>query len=149
MTDRLTSQRRSWNMSRIRATNTKPELLVRSLIHKMGYRYRLHVRELPGCPDIVLPRLKCVVFVHGCFWHQHRGCALAYCPKTRKAFWRSKFKGNVARDRKQLHALAELGWRVLVVWECELRNIDPIAMKLRSFLSGQRVSDQHWISQHS
>jgi len=135
MTDRLTPQRRSWNMSRVRAANTKPELVVRSLIHKMGYRYRLHVRELPGCPDIVLPRLKCVVFVHGCFWHRHRSCPFAYSPKTRKAFWQNKFKGNVARDRKQLRTLADLGWRVLVVWECELRNLDSIAKRLKSFLS--------------
>ena len=117
-------------MSRIHATNTKPELIVRSLLHGMGFRYRLHVSALPGCPDIVLPRWRCVVLVHGCFWHRHQGCHLAYTPKSRKAFWTKKFEGNVYRDRKALTKLRHLGWRVLVVWECELRDHDRLTHRL-------------------
>lgn len=130
MADRISKERRSWNMSRIRATNTKPELVVRSVLHGMGFRYRLHVRALPGCPDIVLPRWKCAVLVHGCFWHRHRGCHLAYTPKSRKAFWTKKFVGNVYRDKKALTELRHLGWRVLVVWECELQDHDRLTQRL-------------------
>ena len=122
MTDRLSPERRSWNMSRIRGVNTKPELIVRSLLHRMGFRYRLHVRTLPGRPDIVLPRWKCVVLVHGCFWHRHRGCYLAYTPKSRKPFWLNKFQLNISRDRKNLLELKRLGWKPMVIWECELRD---------------------------
>ncbi len=117
-------------MSRIHATNTKPELIVRSLLHGMGFRYRLHVRALPGCPDIVLPRWKSAVLVHGCFWHRHHGCHLAYTPKSRKAFWTKKFEGNVNRDKKASTMLRRLGWRVLVVWECELQDQDRLARRL-------------------
>ena len=131
MADRITKQRRSWNMSRIRGVNTKPELLVRSLLHGMGFRYRLHVRALPGCPDIVLPRWKSAVLVHGCFWHRHHGCRLAYTPKSRKAFWTKKFQGNVNRDKKASTLLRRLGWRVFVVWECELQNRERLARRLR------------------
>jgi DNA mismatch endonuclease (patch repair protein) len=133
--DRISVERRSWNMSRIKAKNTKPEITVRSLLHRMGFRFRLHVRRLPGCPDIVLPRLKSVVFVHGCFWHRHRKCSFAYSPKTRKAFWKSKFEDNVRRDRRHLHDLAELGWRALVIWECQIRDLNVIADRLSRFLS--------------
>lgn len=135
--DRISVERRSWNMSRIKAKNTKPEITVRSLLHRMGFRFRLHVRRLPGCPDIVLPRLKSVVFVHGCFWHRHRKCSFAYSPKTRKAFWKSKFEDNVRRDRRHLHDLAELGWRVLVIWECQIRDLNVIADRLGLFLSDE------------
>lgn len=117
-------------MSRIRAINTKPELVVRSLLHGMGFRYRLHVRALPGCPDIVLPRWKSAVLVHGCFWHRHQGCHFAYTPKSRKAFWTKKFEGNVNRDEKASTMLRRLGWRVFVVWECELQNRDRLARRL-------------------
>ena len=117
-------------MSRIRATNTKPELIVRSLIHRMGFRFRLHVRTLPGCPDIVLPRWRSVIFVHGCFWHRHRGCDLAYTPKSRIAFWVSKLEGNASRDRKTLVTLKSQGWKALVVWECELRDKDRLTRRL-------------------
>ncbi len=133
--DRLSVERRSWNMSRIKAKNTKPEITVRSVLHRMGFRFRLHVRRLPGCPDIVLPRLKSVVLVHGCFWHRHRNCSFAYSPKTRKAFWKSKFEDNVRRDRQHLHDLAELDWRVLVIWECQIRDLNVIADRLSRFLS--------------
>src|SRR5438270_12153821 len=99
MPDRLTKARRSWNMSRIRSKNTRPELVVRSALHKMGLRFTLHSTKLPGHPDIVLPRLRAAVFVHGCFWHRHRGCTFAYHPKTRVSFWKEKFSLNVRRDR--------------------------------------------------
>jgi len=97
----------------------------------MGFRYRLHVRALPGCPDIVLPRWKSAVLVHGCFWHRHHGCRLAYTPKSRKAFWTKKFQGNVNRDKKASTLLRRLGWRVFVVWECELQNRERLARRLR------------------
>jgi DNA mismatch endonuclease (patch repair protein) len=128
--DRISKEKRSWNMSRIRATDTKPELVVRSLLHGMGFRYRLHVRTLPGCPDIVLPRWKCVVLVHGCFWHRHRGCYLAYTPKSRKTFWTEKFERNVYRDKKALAKLKQLGWKALVLWECELHDHDRLTRRL-------------------
>jgi DNA mismatch endonuclease (patch repair protein) len=130
VTDRISKQKRSWNMSRIRAANTKPELIVRSLLHGMGFRYRLHVRALPGCPDIVLPRWKSAVLVHGCFWHRHQGCHLAYTPKSRKTFWTKKFEGNVNRDKKASAMLRRLGWRIFVVWECELQDRDRLARRL-------------------
>src|SRR5215472_9134020 len=130
MVDLLSKQKRSWNMSRIRGANTKPELIVRSLLHRMGFRFRLHVRALPGCPDIVLARWNCVVLVHGCFWHRHRGCKLAYTPKSRKAFWTKKFEGNISRDKKALAKLKQLGWKALVVWECELCDHDLLTSRL-------------------
>lgn len=134
--DRISREHRSWNMGRIRAKNTKPELLVRSLLHGLGYRYRLHVRALPGCPDIVLPRHRAIIFVHGCFWHRHRNCRYAYCPKSRQTFWQAKFADNVRRDRKNIRALTQLGWRTLVLWECEIASGDWLSSKLRAFLSG-------------
>ncbi|MEY3027033.1 MAG: hypothetical protein RLZZ238_1930 [Planctomycetota bacterium] len=108
-------------MARIRGTNTKPEVLVRSALHRAGFRFRLHGRGLPGRPDIVLPKHRTVVFVHGCFWHRH-GCTLSSEPRTRRAFWRAKFDANVERDRRNARALRRLGWRVLTVWECSLRT---------------------------
>ena len=119
MVDRLTKEKRSWNMSRIRDKDTKPELVVRSLLHRMGYRFRLHRKDLPGKPDIVLPKHKTVVFVHGCFWHRHKGCKYAYQPKSRVDFWQKKFKGNVKRDKKIHSELRKLDWKVIVIWECE------------------------------
>jgi DNA mismatch endonuclease (patch repair protein) len=118
--DSISKERRSWNMSRIQSKNTRPELLVRSILHRSGYRFRLHARELPGRPDIVLPKWKTVVFVHGCFWHRHKGCRFAYSPKSKKAFWRTKFTENMKRDVRKAEALVSLGWTVVTVWECEL-----------------------------
>ena len=109
-------------MSGIRARDTKPELLVRRFLHANGLRYRLHVKSLPGTPDLVLPRWKTVIFVHGCFWHQHPGCHLAYIPRTRRAFWLEKFERNVARDVAAISALEGAGWQVIVVGECVLRS---------------------------
>lgn len=118
--DRLTKEQRSDNMRRIRAKNTSPEMIVRADLFKHGFRYRIADKRYPGHPDIVLPKYKTVVFVHGCFWHQHPNCRKATIPKSNQAFWIPKLQRNVERDREQTRKLEELGWRVLVVWECEL-----------------------------
>jgi DNA mismatch endonuclease (patch repair protein) len=130
--DDLTPEKRSWNMSRIRGRDTKPELLVRSLLHRLGYRFRLHRRDLPGTPDIVLPKYQTVIFVHGCFWHRHPDCRYAYTPKSRVEFWKEKFAANVHRDAKNRRALEQAGWQVLVVWECELRDMAGLSDRLTS-----------------
>lgn len=124
--DRLTKQHRSWNMSRIRGANTRPEIRVRSMLHRMGYRFRLHRKDLPGKPDIVLPRHETVVFVHGCFWHRHPGCRFAYTPKSRTDFWQKKFKRNVERHTEVEAELHSHGWRVIVVWECETKDPETL-----------------------
>jgi DNA mismatch endonuclease (patch repair protein) len=124
MTDTLTREHRSWNMSRIAGRNTKPELLLRSLLHRAGFRFRLHVKNLPGRPDIVLPKYRIAIFVHGCFWHRHPGCRNATMPSTRPEFWAAKFEGNVERDARNAAALEEAGWTVFTVWECDLKS-DP------------------------
>jgi len=118
--DRITKEHRSWNMSRIRSKDTSPEKRVRSFLHRAGFRFRLHVKNLPGSPDIVLPKYRTVIFVHGCFWHRHPGCKYAYTPKSRVDFWQKKFKENVVRDRKNIALLEEKGWKVLIIWECEV-----------------------------
>jgi len=117
-------------MSRIPGRNTSPEVLVRSLLHRRGYRFRLHRKDLPGTPDIVLPMYATVIFVNGCFWHRHRGCKFAYSPKSNSRFWRKKFRANVARDRRVKRELQEMGWKVLYVWECELRKPERVAHEL-------------------
>jgi len=122
MTDNLSRERRSWNMSRIRSKDTDPEKRVRSALHRAGYRFRLHSKALPGRPDIVLPKYRTVVFVHGCFWHRHSGCAFAYTPKSRVSFWHKKFSMNVDRDERTAISLRAMGWRVITVWECEVRS---------------------------
>ncbi len=132
MTDIISPQQRSRNMSRIRRKDTRPELRVRSLLHRLGFRFRLHRRDLPGRPDIVLPRYRTVVFVHGCFWHRHPDCRYAYTPRSRVSFWTAKFAENVARDRRNQEALIEAGWRVLIVWECELRDIPQLTQRLET-----------------
>jgi DNA mismatch endonuclease, patch repair protein len=125
-------------MSRIRDKDTKPELVVRSMLHQMGYRFRLHRSDLPGKPDIVLPKYKIVIQVYGCFWHRHQGCKMAYIPKTRKHFWMEKFTKNVERDRKQQKQLEKLGWQLLVVWECETNNLKRLANKLSTAIEGTK-----------
>lgn len=122
MVDVVDSATRSRMMSGIRCKNTKPELLVRKYLHSRGLRFRLHAKKLPGKPDLVLPKYKAVVFVHGCFWHQHSECKYATMPNSRKDFWANKLSENIARDSYQIAALNGLGWRVFVVWECELRE---------------------------
>ncbi|MBB2156534.1 DNA mismatch endonuclease Vsr [Gluconacetobacter diazotrophicus] len=122
MADTLTRERRSWNMSRIKGRNTRPELVLRSLLHRAGFRFRLHAKQLPGRPDIILPRYRTAIFVHGCFWHRHPGCRYATTPSTRREFWQTKFDGNVSRDARNQAALEAAGWTVLTVWECELKS---------------------------
>ncbi len=129
--DNVSKEKRSWNMSRIRAKNTRPEIFVRSLLHRTGYRFRLHVKSLPGKPDIVLPKYKTVIFVHGCFWHRHPNCKYAYTPKSRIDFWQRKFKQNVERHVSVTNELKKLGWRVIVVWECEISNTAKLAKRLK------------------
>lgn len=126
---------RSALMARIRTKNTKPEISVRKLAHGLGYRFRLHASELAGTPDIVFPRLKKVVFVHGCFWHRHSRCSRATIPKTRVAFWIAKFAANIERDAKNRRALRRAGWKVLIVWECEIKSSEMLRQKLGRFLS--------------
>lgn len=120
MVDHISKERRSWNMSRIGSKDTAPEIFVRSMLHKMGLRFRLHRADLPGIPDIVLPKYRTVVFVHGCFWHQHKGCRRSGSPKSNTTYWHEKLAKNVKRDRKHRRALAKLGWKVILVWECEV-----------------------------
>lgn len=121
--DRISRAHRSWNMSRIRAKDTVPELLVRSALHRLGYRFRLHKNDLPGRPDIVLPRWKVAIFVHGCFWHRHPNCKYAYTPQSKVGFWNRKFAQNVTRDRRKLRALKASGWKVVVLWECKVTSV--------------------------
>lgn len=138
MVDTLTKEKRSWNMSRITGRNTKPEILLRSLLHREGVRFRLHDKRLPGKPDIVLPRHRTVIFVNGCFWHRHNNCEYAYTPKSRQEFWLNKFQGTVQRDQEKQKILADLGWQVLVVWECELkRNSSLLVSDISSKLLGR------------
>ena len=120
--DTLTKEKRSWNMSRIKSKDTKPEIWVRSKLHTAGYRFRLHVKGLPGKPDIVLPKYNTIIFVNGCFWHRHKGCKYAYKPKTRVDFWNQKLNRNIKRQDEVIKELRDLEWKVLVIWECEVGN---------------------------
>jgi len=123
-------------MSRIKGKDTKPEILVRSMLHRAGYRFRKNVKTLPGKPDIVLPKYKTVIFVHGCFWHRHKGCKQATTPKTNKAFWNNKFERNVSNDRKHQRELKKLGWKVVTVWTCGIdKNPDRVLQKLETRLT--------------
>ena len=124
------SEQRSRNMSAIKSKNTKPEIKVRKILHSMGYRFRLHSKDLPGSPDIVLPKYKTVIFVHGCFWHRHENCKYASTPKTRKEFWNKKFTENKKRDSKIQEKIKILDWRSVVIWECETKNIENLRDKL-------------------
>jgi len=132
--DRLTPEQRSENMRRIRGKNTRPEMIVRHVVFKMGYRYRLHYRILPGCPDLAVLGRKKAIFVHGCFWHGHDGCRLAHRPVSRTEFWLSKIERNRFRDEVNEQRLKALGWSVLTVWECETRSVQPLQAKLTQFL---------------
>lgn len=122
MADSLTAERRSWNMSRIRSRDTGPELTLRSMLHRAGFRFRLHDRSLPGTPDIVMKKHRTVILVHGCYWHRHQGCRNATTPSSRGDFWQDKFAATVARDKRNIEALKELGWNPVVVWECDLKK---------------------------
>ncbi len=133
--DHLTPEERSQNMSKIRSGNTKPEKKVRSVLHKLGYRFRLHRKNLPGSPDIVLPKYHSVIFVHGCYWHRHEGCVNATMPKTNTKFWLDKFKQNVKRDLLVKESLNDLGWKVVTVWECEVADQAALEERLTNELS--------------
>lgn len=132
MADTIFPIHRSWNMSRVRSTNTKPEIKVRSLLHSKGFRFRKNLKSLPVVPDIVLPKYKTVVFVHGCFWNQHSGCVKSHIPKSNVEFWTVKLGKNVIRDIKHRKELKKVGWKVIYVWECELKNLEALEKKLVS-----------------
>lgn len=133
MADSVSPERRSEIMSLVRARDTGPEMKVRRLVHRMGFRYRLHVGALPGRPDLVFPGRNKVILVHGCFWHAHRGCKLARIPKSRVEFWENKIAGNRERDRRNHRRLVKMGWRLLVIWECETGNND-LGARIKVFL---------------
>ncbi|MGF1549852.1 MAG: very short patch repair endonuclease [Sphingomonadaceae bacterium] len=136
MADTLSPSERSARMAKVRGRDSKPEMLVRRLVHGMGFRYRLHDKRLPGAPDLVFPARRKAIFVHGCFWHRHDdpNCKLARLPKSRLDFWKPKLQGNRDRDLRQQAELRELGWKFMVVWECQLRHTEQLENKLRSFL---------------
>jgi DNA mismatch endonuclease (patch repair protein) len=138
MVDTLTKEQRSRVMSRIRGKDTGPERLLRSVLHRMGFRFRLHRRDLPGRPDVVLAKYRTAIFVHGCFWHRHTGCRLCYTPKSRVSFWKRKFEENVLRDRRVRRQLKKQGWKVLVIWECELQDVERVSMRIRSALGARQ-----------
>lgn len=136
--DNLTTKKRSELMSRVRHRDTKPEMMIRSLLHARGWRYRVGVKSLPGTPDIVFSRLKIVIFVNGCFWHGH-ACRLGTRPKTREAFWADKIETNKLRDNRKNDELASRGWRVLTVWQCELSNTDAAIREIEAFLKASKI----------
>ena len=133
--DRVSEEKRSWIMSRVKARDTGPERLVRSLLHGLGYRFRVHRKDLPGKPDIVLPRYKKIIFVHGCFWHQHTGCTKSRRPASNRDFWDHKFETTIQRDQRNLVQLKDLGWGTLVIWQCETRDRESLKTRLYNYLS--------------
>ncbi|HPQ69216.1 MAG TPA: very short patch repair endonuclease [bacterium] len=134
MTDKFSPFERSRIMSQIKNKNTKPEKAVRSILHKMGYRFRINVNELPGNPDIVLPKYRRVIFVHGCFWHGHKGCKRAKRPSSNKEFWNKKIDSNIERDKKVRRELRKIGWGSLVVWQCQLKKPELLIKRLNKYL---------------
>jgi DNA mismatch endonuclease, patch repair protein len=134
MVDNVSTERRSRMMARVRSKNTSPEIRVRQAAHAMGLRFRLHRSDLSGKPDLIFPKLKTALFVHGCFWHQHPGCKRAQVPKTQPHFWLSKFQTNIARDQRNAEALSRAGWRVAVIWECETKDEKTLSVALRRSL---------------
>ena len=139
MTDHVSPERRSFIMSSVRSKDTKPELVVRRTLHRLGYRYRLHRRDLPGRPDLVFPGRKKAIFVHGCFWHGH-GCRWGRLPKSRLDYWKPKIEANRKRDQKNLDDLRAAGWSVLVVWQCELKDLETAVERIVGFLDVGRNS---------
>ena len=134
MVDHLSLEKRSWNMSRIRSKNTKPELIVRKVLHNSGIRYRLHAKDLPGKPDLSNKSKGFAIFVNGCFWHQHEGCKRAAVPKSNKSYWLPKLEKNVARFKDNTDKLLDLGWKVFIVWECETKNVKDVENALKKIL---------------
>ena len=141
MADIKSKEERSKNMAAIRAKNTEPELKVRSFLHKSGLRFRLHKKDLPGKPDIVLPRFHTIVFIHGCFWHMHRGCKNAVLPRSNRKFWKEKLLGNVTRDKKYKVMLKKAGWKVIVVWECQIGEGFLKKLVERMICNGKKRTD--------
>lgn len=135
--DRLSPTRRSENMRRIRSKNTLPEMAVRRIVYRLGYRYRLHVKGLPGKPDLVFRPRKKVIFIHGCFWHQHSSCREGRVPGSKKRYWRPKLARNVERDREHVSALRRSGWKTLILWECELGDKTVLVRRIRAFLNNE------------
>jgi len=133
--DVFTKEKRSQIMSKIKGKDTKPEKVVRSLLHQMGYRFRLHRRDLPGNPDIVLPKYKKAIFVHGCFWHGHDGCPRSKRPNTNKKFWNEKLSKNIKRDKRNQNELRKLGWQPLVVWQCQIKDIENLNEEIIQFIN--------------
>ena len=149
MADVHTPEQRSYNMSRIKGRDTQPEKTLRSLLHRNGLRFRIHDKRLPGHPDIVLPKYRSVIFVHGCFWHRHPGCRYASVPETRSAFWNEKFSRNVERDRRNVFLLEEAGWNTIIVWECELKKNPAVVLENTLALlrnRAKRISERTSIS---
>jgi DNA mismatch endonuclease, patch repair protein len=135
MADVFTRKHRSVIMSRIKGANTKPEIVVRSIVHSLGYRFRLHNKQLPGKPDLVLPRHKKIIFVNGCFWHGHAGCPRAALPSSNVEFWNAKISGNRIRDLSVKRKLKRMGWKVLVIWQCRTRDLEKLRCELQQFLA--------------
>lgn len=135
MVDVFTKSKRSWIMSRVKGYDSMPELQVRSLVHQMGYRFRTHRRDLPGNPDIVLPRHRKVIFLHGCFWHGHKGCPRSKRPTTNRRFWYEKLDKNIERDKRFRRTLQQMDWKTLVVWECQTKKPGKLVPKLERFLN--------------
>lgn len=134
MADTFSKEQRSWIMSRVKGKNTRPEMIVRSMAHRLGFRFRLHQKDLPGKPDLVFKRLKKIIFVHGCFWHQHKNCKHSHRPSSNKPYWNKKLDGNVERDARNKKELRKLGWKILTVWECEIKRPEKTLGKLVKFL---------------
>jgi len=134
MPEKITREQRSHTMRQVRSANTSPEIIVRKLLHGMGFRFRLHDAKLPGKPDIILKKYGTVIFVHGCFWHRHKNCVRASTPVTNCDYWDRKFRLNVTRDRGSISSLKKLGLHVLVIWECETRNLSSLEKRLRKNL---------------
>lgn len=136
--DKVSPEKRSWTMAQVKGRNTGPEKVVRSLLHRMGYRFRIQRADLPGKPDIVLPKYRTVIFVHGCFWHRHPGCKRATTPTSNATYWDKKFARTVARDAKNQKELEALGWHVLIVWECELKYLPALQVRLSDYFNTLR-----------
>ena len=137
--DNLSPEKRSWNMSRIKSKDTTPECIVRSFLHRNGFRFRLHAQDLPGKPDIVLPKYKTVIEVRGCYWHRHEGCKDATTPSTNTEFWQRKFAATVNRDKRTAQQLQDLGWKVIALWECETKSEEQLSCLVKKIKSGKNI----------
>lgn len=140
MADSVSRAVRSHIMASVKREHTKPERIVRSLLHSLGYRFRLHRKDLPGSPDIVLPLYKTAIFVHGCFWHQHVGCKKSKSPTSNIDYWEKKFKENIERDKNKIQGLKDLGWSVFIIWECEIKDQASLILRFKEFLNHQNSS---------